>query len=1140
MRLSSTQVDDPFFERVAADVADGVISLDSSGTVVFSNPAAADLLGYEPGHLLDRPVDRLLPTGEGRPIETIRSLATAESATELALRHRTGRAVPTAIVVEASRYDGDRFFTLTLRDVSGQRERKANADRRERESKLQEAGTVLELIFEHTTDGIAVFDPEAGEITECNPRLCELLGYSREELLALDPATLYRHQPSRWERVLARVLEEGVARTDELAPLTRDGDEVPVALSASRLEIDGRPHVLVNLRNLTERRAHRERLLALNRASHRLLLAGTERAVAEIAVELVGTVLDRSLTTLWTADGDCLRALAASDRIHALAETIPTALEPIPQDTVEMATYERGEPRLLEGYGTIENAAHPELPLETRLLVPIGEYGLLGVGSTTDDVDPPLRDLVGVLGATIQAAFEALEAGRRTDQRSAAMDAATDGMAILDDERTLRYVNDAFATIHGYDDPGELLGTDWGRLYDDGEVAGLDSAIPAPEDGWRGEATGIRADGSTFPQELSLATLPDGGLVCVVRDVTETKAQERQLEALNAVSAELMDATTRETIARVGVAAVEEVLGFEVACLRLFDGDRGRLGELATTDGAGRLLDSRPAYDLEASLAGSAFRAGETLTNVVETDEASVFEESSFHVPVGSEGVLTVVAEEGFGHRDVHLAEMLATALETAIGRADRSRLLRENERELSRRRDELETMVRINSLFQQTGQRLIEATTREELERGICETLARSEHYRSAWICDVGVTGERIVPRTGTGVEEGYLAAVEELPLGDVAGGAVERAIETGEVQVVRQYRFAGVDGHDPETEGSLPGVDGHDPETEGSLPGVDDHDPETNGIVAGGDRHVADVDDHASDVDDHAPDADEYVPDVEATAAVPILHGDNLTGVLVVNAVSGDAFGPGSVEGFGSFGRVVGFATEAIRNRELLLSDSVVELEFTMSDPSTFYSQVTADLDCRLRFERSVQLEEGRVINYHTVEGVEPEPLLEAAEGYEDVEEPRVVAEREESFVLQTVTARSTVQLGLEMGATIRSAEATDGVGTITFEAPRTANVREIVDAVDDAFATVEFVAKREHDRSVKTAGEFRDAVADGLTDKQRAAIESAFFAGYYDWPREITAEELADSMGISSSTLHQHLRKGTWSVFSAFFEE
>ncbi|WP_255170631.1 helix-turn-helix domain-containing protein [Natrononativus amylolyticus] len=120
------------------------------------------------------------------------------------------------------------------------------------------------------------------------------------------------------------------------------------------------------------------------------------------------------------------------------------------------------------------------------------------------------------------------------------------------------------------------------------------------------------------------------------------------------------------------------------------------------------------------------------------------------------------------------------------------------------------------------------------------------------------------------------------------------------------------------------------------------------------------------------------------------------------------------------------------------------------------------------------------------------------------------------------------------------LRSAVAESGTGRILVEAPQTVDARKVVELVEATFSQVTLRSKRERDRPVHTADEFRDAVAERLSEKQLAAIESAYFSGYYDWPREITAEELADSIGISSSTLHQHLRKGTWQLLSAFFTD
>ena len=47
---------------------------------------------------------------------------------------------------------------------------------------------------------------------------------------------------------------------------------------------------------------------------------------------------------------------------------------------------------------------------------------------------------------------------------------------------------------------------------------------------WSGEATGMKKDGSKFPQEISLTAMANGGLICVVRDITERKYAEEELQ----------------------------------------------------------------------------------------------------------------------------------------------------------------------------------------------------------------------------------------------------------------------------------------------------------------------------------------------------------------------------------------------------------------------------------------------------------------------------------------------------------------------------------------------------------------------------------------------------------------------------------
>jgi predicted DNA binding protein len=49
-------------------------------------------------------------------------------------------------------------------------------------------------------------------------------------------------------------------------------------------------------------------------------------------------------------------------------------------------------------------------------------------------------------------------------------------------------------------------------------------------------------------------------------------------------------------------------------------------------------------------------------------------------------------------------------------------------------------------------------------------------------------------------------------------------------------------------------------------------------------------------------------------------------------------------------------------------------------------------------------------------------------------------------------------------------------------------------------------------------------------GLSPKQLEIVRKAHLSGYFDVPRQVTQQELADHFGISSSAVSQRLRRAT----------
>jgi diguanylate cyclase (GGDEF)-like protein/PAS domain S-box-containing protein len=146
----------------------------------------------------------------------------------------------------------------------------------------------------------------------------------------------------------------------------------------------------------------------------------------------------------------------------------------------------------------------------------------------------PIMDGKTMTGASV-VARDITERKRAADslaQQAAAMKASMDGIAILDHCGICIYLNDAYAKIFGYADPETLMGSSWEMFYYEEELKRLKEQIMPDvwRDGsWRGEAIGLKLNGGTLPLEISISSVDGGGLVQVVRDITERKQIEETL-----------------------------------------------------------------------------------------------------------------------------------------------------------------------------------------------------------------------------------------------------------------------------------------------------------------------------------------------------------------------------------------------------------------------------------------------------------------------------------------------------------------------------------------------------------------------------------------------------------------------------------
>ncbi|MFC6974541.1 bacterio-opsin activator domain-containing protein [Halomicroarcula sp. GCM10025709] len=269
----------------------------------------------------------------------------------------------------------------------------------------------------------------------------------------------------------------------------------------------------------------------------------------------------------------------------------------------------------------------------------------------------------------------------------------------------------------------------------------------------------------------------------------------------------------------------------------------------------------------------------------------------------------------------------------------------------------------------------------------------------------------------------------------------------------------------------------------------------------------------------------------------AVPIVRGDTVDGVLAVGTESVD---DATRDLLGALGTQIGNGLAAVERKRLLLADTVTELTFECTDEHAVTVGLSQALDCTVELSGLVPVGGGSLLYYLTVEGASAGPVLSQLTDDADVADARLIEDYGDGALLEVVVTDAPALALVERGGRVRDLTVTDGTATLVTELPGDTDVRPIVDAVVASYPETALSAKRETERPVESETGFRDRLADRLTDRQETVLRAAFHSGYFEWPRGSTAEELADSLDVSSPTLHNHLRRAQQKVLTAFFAE
>ncbi|MFO7639081.1 MAG: PAS domain S-box protein, partial [bacterium] len=347
----AARLKDELYRQVLRLAHDVVLVLDESGRVLEPNRALSLLTGIPEEELFGSPLAGMLAPGgrEAAEGELSRLWEHGEAVFSLSFAGRAGQKVRVDFNASVLGGQARRLAVAVGRDASGPEQVRQQVKTAELKSRR---------VFEAVRDGV-LLHMLAGQVLDVNEGACRLFGYLREELLGINVERLFpRDSLAGFLRLRDAILRSGEFY-GEGAGRRRDGTELPVELSCSRLALGDETLVITLVRDITERR-RAEQAVRESEELHRLTL----NAMSDPA-----HVIDREHNILLA--NDALLRLAKmlgveSDPIGGkLFELFPFLEEQVRPATERV--FETGRPvRLEEAYiigGQRREAEVDELPV---------------------------------------------------------------------------------------------------------------------------------------------------------------------------------------------------------------------------------------------------------------------------------------------------------------------------------------------------------------------------------------------------------------------------------------------------------------------------------------------------------------------------------------------------------------------------------------------------------------------------------------------------------------------------------------------------------------------------------------------------------------------------------------------------------
>lgn len=224
--------------------------------------------------------------------------------------------------------------------------------------------------------------------------------------------------------------------------------------------------------------------------------------------------------------------------------------------------------------------------------------------------------------------------------------------------------------------------------------------------------------------------------------------------------------------------------------------------------------------------------------------------------------------------------------------------------------------------------------------------------------------------------------------------------------------------------------------------------------------------------------------------------------------------------------------------RREERLTSERVRLLEYRTERDAVPPSLRVADGgETRIDVESVIPLPNGTAVQYMSTADLPASDFVDAVEEVPHYLEARLLSTTDGRTRIEAHAESATVSQTFQaLGGRPRAVVIAPDEVRFLGELPGDVDPRLAADGIRRFHPDVELVSES----LVYSPHLLYDIVAGALTERQFAALDAAYYGGYFDTPRASTGDELAGRFGVTRQTFNQHLRRAQRVVLRHLFEK